>query len=192
MTRRTARGRVRLELQQEQAGEQEWSAPTPADLTEIQEWSVQPSPPMPMQLMNAPCHSGDRPESNVPDFLRDCWNEDQQRQRLQVQPWDNADPWHRCGIVASRAERQQNHSWDQWNHWNASDWNQWSSWSARGNDDGWSSRSQWHSEPKKYFDKSPPPEWDGNHPENTWRDYRRTLLQWLSTTDVTACSCGEH
>ena len=154
--------------------------------------SVQPSPPMPMQLTNAPCYSGDRPESNVPDLLRDCWNEDQQRQRLQVQPWDNADPWHRCGIVASRAERQQNHSWDQWNHWNASDWNQWSSWSARGNDDGWSSRSQWHSEPKKYFDKSPPPEWDGNHPEKTWRDYRRTLKQWLSTTDVTACSYGEH
>ena len=51
-------------------------------------------------------------------------------------------------------------------------------------DDGWSSRSQWHSEPKKYSDKSPPPEWDGNHPEKTWRDYRRTLKQWLSTTDV--------
>ena len=30
------------------------------------------------------------------------------------------------------------------------------------------------SEPKKYFDKSPPPEWDGNHPQKTWRDYRRT------------------
>ena len=30
---------------------------------------------------------------------------------------------------------------------------QWSSWSAGGNDnDWWSSRSQWHSEPKKYFD----------------------------------------
>ena len=58
------------------------------------------------------------------------------------------------------------------------------SWSARGNDDGWSSRSQWHSEPKKYFDKSPPPEWDGNHPEKTWRDCRRTLKQRLSTTDV--------
>ena len=27
-------------------------------------------------------------------------------------------------------------------------------------------------------------EWDGNHPEKTWRDYRRTLKQWLSTTDV--------
>ena len=38
--------------------------------------------------------------------------------------------------------------------------------------------------PKKYFDKSPPPEWDGNQPEKTWRDYRRMLKQWLSTTDV--------
>ena len=32
-------------------------------------------------------------------------------------------------------------------------------------------------EPKKYFVKSPPPEWDGNYPEKTWRDYRRTLEQ---------------
>ena len=113
------------DLQQKQAGEQEWSAqaPTPADLTETQEWSVQPSPPMPMQLMNTPCHSGERPESNVPDRLWDWWNEDQQRQWLQVQPWDNADPWHRYGIVASCTERQQNHSWDQWNHCNANDWN---------------------------------------------------------------------
>ena len=79
----------------------------------------------------------------------------------------------------------QNQSWDQWNRWNAYSWNQWSSWSADGNDDDWwSSRSQWHSEPKKYFDKSPPPEWDGNHPEKIWREYRRTLKQWLSTTDV--------
>ena len=33
------------DLQQEQAGGQEWSAqaPTPADLTDIQEWVVQPS-----------------------------------------------------------------------------------------------------------------------------------------------------
>ena len=87
-------------------------------------------------------------------------------------------------IVAPRTGHQQNHSWDQWNRWNANDWNQWSSWSAHGNEDGWSSRSQWKSEPKKYFDKSPPPEWDGNHPEKTWRDYRRTLKQCLSTTDV--------
>ena len=76
---------------------------------------------------------------------------------------------------------------NQWNRWNANGWNQWSSWSAGGNDDDWwSSRSQWHSEPKKYFVKSPPPEWDGNHPEKTWRDYRRTLKQWWSTTDVTS------
>ena len=135
-----------------------------------------------MQLMNT--HSGERPESNVPDRLWDWWNEDQQRQWLQVQQWDNANPWHRYGIVASRTERQQNHSWAQWNHWNASDWNQWSSWSARGNDDGWLSRSQWHGEPKKYFDKSAPPEWDGNHLEKTWRDYRHLLKQWLSTPDV--------
>ena len=102
-----------------------------------------------------------------------------------VQPWNNSDPWNQYGIVASRTGRNQNQSWDQWNRWNANGWNQWSSWSAGDNDeDWWSSRSQWHSEPKKYFDKSPPPEWDGNHPEKTWRDYRRTLKQWLSTTDV--------
>ena len=86
--------------------------------------------------------------------------------------------WHFC------TERQQNHSWDQWNQGNASDWNQWSWRSARGIDGGWSTRSQWHGEPKQYFDKSPPPEWDGNHPEKSWRDNRRTLKQWLSTTDV--------
>ena len=45
--------------------------------------------------------------------------------------------------------------------WHPNDWNQWSSWSGgRNYEDWWSSRSQWHSEPKKYFDKSPPPEWD--------------------------------
>ena len=166
------------DLQQEQAGEQEWSAqaPTPADLTEAHEWSVQPSPPMPMQR--------ERQEHNVPDLLWDRWNEDQQRQWLQVQPWDKADPWRRYGIVASRTERPQNHSWDQWNHWNTNDQNKLSSRCARGDDAGWSSRSQWHSEPKKYFDKSPLPEWDGNHPEKTCRDYRRTLKQWLNTTDV--------
>ena len=42
---------------------------------------------------------------------------------------------------------------------------------------------------KKYFEKSPPPEWDETHPEKTWRDYRRSLKQWLSTTDV---SCEKH
>ena len=119
-----------------------------------------------------------------PEHLWDWWNDDQQRQWLQVQPWNNADSWNQHGIVASRTGHQQNLSWDQCNRWNANDWNQWSSWSARGNDDGWSSRSQWHSEPKKYFDKSRRPEWDGNHPEKTWRDYRRTVKQRLSTTDV--------
>ena len=44
--------------------------------------------------------------------------------------------------------------------------------------------------------KSPPPEWDGTHPEKNWCDYCDTLKQWLSTTDMfplrnTACSCGE-
>ena len=137
--------------------------------------SVQPSPPMPMQLMNTPCHSGVHSESNVLDHLWDWWNDDQQRQ---------------YGIVASRTGHQQNHIWDQWNRWNVDDWNRWSSVSAHGNDDGLSSRSQWYSEPKKYFDKSPPPEWDGNHPEKTWRDYRRTLKQWLSTTDVSSEKYG--
>ena len=107
------------------------------------------------------------------------------RQWLQVQPWNNSDPWNQYGFVASRTGHQQNHSWDQWNRWNANGWNPWSSWSTGGyDDDWWSSRSQWHNEPKKYFDKTPPPEWDGTHPEKTWRDYRRTLKQWLSTTDV--------
>ena len=170
-----------------QVGEQERSEQRPAlaDSSEVPEQSVQPSPPMPMQLINAPCHSGEHSESNVPDHLWDWWNHDQQRQWLQVQPWNNADSWNQHGIVASRTGHQQNHSWDQWNRWNANDWNQWSSCSApHNNDDGWSSRSQWHGEPKKYFDKSPPPEWDGNHPEKCWRDCRRTLKQRLSTTDV--------
>ena len=168
-----------------QVGEQERSeqGPAPADSSEAPNQSVQPSLLMPMQLMNTPCHSGVHSESNVPDHLWDWWNVDQQ-QWLQVQPWNNADPRNQYGIVASRTGHHQNHSCDQWNRWNANDWNQWSSWSARGNDDGWSSRSQWKSEPKQYFDKSPPPEWDGNHPDKTWRDYRRTLKQWLSNTDV--------
>ena len=63
---------------------------------------------MPMQLMNTPCHSGVHSESNVPDHLWSWWNDDQQRQWLQVQPWNNADPWNQYGIVASR-------SWDLWN-----------------------------------------------------------------------------
>ena len=150
--------------------------PAPADTMENSGQTVQPSPPMPMQLMNVPCHAEVHTESNVPDHLWDWWNDDQQRQWLQVQPWNNSDPWNQYGIVASRTGRQQNQSWDQWNRWNANGWNQWSSWSAGDNDeDWWSSRSQWHSEPKKYFDKSPPPEWDGKHPEKTWRDCRRTF-----------------
>ena len=159
--------------------------PAPADAMENSGQPVQPSPPMPMQLMNIPCHAEVHSESNVPDHLCDWWNDDQQRQWSQVQPWNNSDPWNQYGIVASRTGNQQNQSWDQRNRWNADGWNQWSSWSAGGKDDDrWSSRSQWHSEPKKYFDKGPPPEWDGNHPEKTWRDYRRTPKQWLSTTDV--------
>ena len=109
----------------------------------------------------------------------DWWNDDQQRQWLQVQPWNNGDPWNQHGIVASRTGHQLNRSWDQWNRWNANGWS-----AGVNDDDWWSPRSQWHSEPKKYFDKSPPPESDGNHPEKTWRDYRRTLKQWLSTTGV--------
>ena len=45
-------------------------------------------------------------------------------------------------------------------------------------------------EPKKYFDKSAPPEWDGNHLEKTWRDYRHLLKQWFLIDTV--CSSGEH
>ena len=66
-----------------------------------------------MQLMNTPCHSGEHYECNVPDDLWDWWNDDQQRQWLQVQPWNNADSWNQYGIVASRTGHQQNHSWDQ-------------------------------------------------------------------------------
>ena len=42
-----------------QVGEQERSEhrPAPADSSEAPEQSVQPSPPMPMQLMNTPCRS---------------------------------------------------------------------------------------------------------------------------------------
>ena len=76
---------------------------------------------MPLQLMNTPSHSGEHSESNVPDHLWDWWNDDQQRQWLQVQPCNNADPWNQYGIVASRNGHQQNHSWDQWNRWNAND-----------------------------------------------------------------------
>ena len=43
------------------------------------------------------------------------------------------------------------------------------SWPTRADDERWSSWSPWSNsvllESKKYFDKSPPPEWDGNQPE---------------------------
>ena len=62
------------------------------------------------------------------------------------------------------------------------------SWSTKGDDERLSSWSPWshasQNETQKYFDKSPPPEWHGSQPEKTWRDYRRMLKQWLSTTDV--------
>ena len=87
-----------------QVGEQERSdqQPVPADSSEAPSRSVQPSPPMPMQLMNDPCRSGVHSESNVSDHLWDWWNDDQQRQWSQIQPWNNADPWNQYGIVASR------------------------------------------------------------------------------------------
>ena len=116
--------------------------PAPADAMKNSGQPVQPSPPMSMQLMNIPCHAEVHSESNVPDHLWDWWKNDNQRQWLQVQPWNKSDPWNQYGIVASRTGNQQNQSWDQLNRWNANVWNQWSSWSAGGNDDDWwSSRS---------------------------------------------------
>ena len=158
-----------------QVGEQERSEqrPAPADSSEASGQSVQPSLPMPMQLMNTPCHSGVHSESNVPDHLCVWWNDDQQRQ-YKFNHGTMMTHGTRMGLWHPALDINKNHSSDQWNRWNANDWNQWSSWSARGCDDGWSPRSQWHSEPKKYFDKSPPPEWDGNDREKTWRDHRRT------------------
>ena len=96
-------------------GEQERNGrrPTPVDSTEVSGQSVQPSPPMSMQLMNVPCHAEVHSESNVPDHLWDWWNDDQQRQWLQIQSWNNGDPWNQHGIVASRTGHQQNYSWDQ-------------------------------------------------------------------------------
>ena len=159
--------------------EQEWSeqVPAPVHPSETEEWSVQTSKPL--QLMDAP-----RLENNVPDRLWDWWNDDELR-RWQVDSWRWNEP------AAIRVECQQNRDWDQWSHWDASkDWHRWSSWLTRGDDERWSSWSPWsrfcHTEPKKYFDKSPLPEWDGSQPEKTWRDYRRTLKQWLSTTDVSS------
>ena len=158
-------------------GEQERSGrrPAPADSSEASGQSVQPSPPMPMQLMNTPCHPGVHSESNVPDHLWDWWKDAQQRQWLQVQPWNNADSWNQYGIVGSPTGRQQDHICDQWNRLNADDWNRWSTCSARRGHSGTVNR-------RNTLTRGPPPEWDGNRPEKTWRDYRRTLKQWLSTT----------
>ena len=75
--------------EQERSGQ--WRAP--ADAMENSGQPVQLSPPMPMQLMNVPCHAEVHSESNVPDHLWDWWNDGQQRQWLQVQPWNNSDPW---------------------------------------------------------------------------------------------------
>ena len=157
--------------------EQEWSeqVPAPVHPSETEDWSVQP--PQPLHLMDAP-----RLENSVPDRLLNCFNDDYLR-RFQIDQWRWNEP------VTSRAANQQNRDWNQWGHWNASnDWHWWSSWSTRGDDERWSSWSPWshpsRNESKKYFNKSPPPEWDGSQPEKTWRDYRRMLKQWLSTTDV--------
>ena len=94
-------------------GEQERSGrrPAPADSTQASGQTVQPSPPMPMQLMNVPCHAEVHTESNVPDHLWDWWNDDPQRQWLQVQPWNSADPLNKYGIMASRTGHQQDHNW---------------------------------------------------------------------------------
>ena len=75
-----------------EVGEQERSEhrPAPTDSSEAPEQSVQPPPPVPMQLTNTPCHCGEHSESNVPDHLWDWWNDDQQRQWLQVLPWPPA------------------------------------------------------------------------------------------------------
>ena len=94
----------------DQTQEQDWWNQTHVPSRQVGEQSVQPSPPMPMQLINAPCHSGEHSECNVPDHLWDWWNYYQQRQWLQVQPWNNADSWNQHGIVASRTGHQQNHS----------------------------------------------------------------------------------
>ena len=127
-----------------------------------------------MQLMNTPCHSGAHSESNVPDHLWDWWSDDEQRQWLQVQPWNNADSWNQYGMwhpalginritvgISGIAGMPMIGINGHLGLHVAM---------MMGGRRG-------HSEPKKYFDKSPPPEWDGNHPEKTWRDYRLTLKQ---------------
>ena len=51
-----------------------------------------------MQLMNDPCHAEVHSESNVPDHLWDWWSDDQRRQWLQVQPWNNSDHGTSMGL----------------------------------------------------------------------------------------------
>ena len=36
----------------------------------------------------------------------------------------------------------------------------------------------------KYYDKDPPPKWDGHHAETTWRPYRKRLQFWFARTDI--------
>ena len=164
--------------------EQEWSVQMPAAVrqSETEEWHGQPL--QPLQILDAL-----RLENSVPDRLWDWWNEDSP-QRWQVHQWR----WNER--ASSQSGNQQNRDWNQWSSWqsgndswhSSNDWNWWSSWPTRADDERWSSWSPWSlsvlPESKKYFDKSPHPEWDGSQPEKTWRDYRRMLKQWLSTTDV--------
>ena len=158
--------------------EQEWSEQVPAAVrpSETEEWHVQP-------YSNYRSWDAPRLENSVPDRLWDWWNKDP------PQRW-KIDQWRWNERVSSHTMNQQNRDWNQWSSWlSSNDWNWWwSFWTARGDDERWSSWSPWSQssqyEPKKNFDKSPPPEWDGNQPERTWRDYRRMMKQWLSTADV--------
>ena len=143
----------------------EWSEHVPAVVrpSETAEWHVQPL--QPLQILNAL-----RPENSVPDRLWDWWKEDP------PQGWQ-VDHWRWNERAPSHTGGWRGRNWNQWSSWHSNnDWNWWSSWSTRADDERWSSWSPWshsaHSETKKYFDKSPPPEWDGNQPEKTWRDYR--------------------
>ena len=36
----------------------------------------------------------------------------------------------------------------------------------------------------KYYDKEPPPKWDGHNPEHTWRPYRKSLQFWFARPDI--------
>ena len=138
---------------------QEWSEHVPAVVlpSETEEWHVQIV--QPLQILDA-----QRSESSVPDPLWDWWNEDQS-QRWQV------DQWHWNERAPRHTKYQQNRDWDQWSIWYYD--NHWNWWSTRADDERWSSWSLWsqsaHSETKKYFDKSPPPEWDGTAREDLAR-----------------------